>query len=127
MREFTHVQYLDLFGNGILHEVVVIKEEVNGDKHFIQTSLLDEIDLLRLRGILDRRDANMYAMWDLMSQTQLKNGVNALEYFHQLTRVKTGAGPILQAARAGQRVIQVSVDQASGGAKKAGRPPKAQA
>lgn len=127
MKEFQHVQYIDLFGNGLLEEVVVIKEESNGDKHFIQTRVLDEIDLARLRTILDKRDANLYAMWDLMSQTQLRNGMNALEYFHQLVRIKTAAGPIVQSGRAGQRMIQVNVPQAAAqpARRGPGRPPAA--
>lgn len=129
MKEYTHVQYLDLFGNNILHEVVVIKEEVNGDKHFIQTSILDEVDHIRLRSILDRRDSQLYPMWDLMSQTTLRNGMNALEYFHQLTRVKTAAGPIVQAGRAGQRMVQVNVpvSPTTNGRRGPGRPAKADA
>lgn len=129
MKEYTHVQYLDLFGNGLLEEVVVIKEESNGDKHFIQTKILDEIDLARLRQILDKRDSSHYAMWDLMSQTMLRNGMNALEYFHQLTRIKTAAGPITQGGRSGQRMIQVNVPAAAvPGAKRGpGRPAKTEA
>lgn len=111
MKEFQHVQYLDLYGNGIFTEVVVVKEEVNGDKYFLQTNLLDIIDLERLRNILDKRDSAAYPMWDLMANTMLRNGMNALEYFHQLVRVKTKAGPIVQPGKAGQRVVQISVPQ----------------
>ena len=109
MREYEHVQHLDLYGNGIPHEVVVIKEEINGDKYFIQTDMLDMVDLERLRNILDKRDSHLYAMWDLMSQTMLRNGMNALEYFHQLVRVKTAAGPIVPPGRVGTNVVQVRV------------------
>lgn len=123
MKEFQHVQYLDLYGNGIFTEVVVVKEEVNGDKYFLQTNLLDIIDLERLRNILDKRDSAAYPMWDLMANTMLRNGMNALEYFHQLVRVKTKAGPIVQPGKAGQRVVQISVPDAD--AKRGpGRPAK---
>jgi hypothetical protein len=124
-KEFQHVQFIDLLGNGIYEEVVVVKEEVNGDKYFIQTSTLDLVDLERLRHILDKRDSNQYAMWDLMGQTMLRNGMNALEYFHQLVRVKTAAGPILQPGRVGTGVVHVRVpnEQAKRGP---GRPAKAE-
>jgi hypothetical protein len=112
MKEYQHVQYLDLFGNGVLKEVVVIKEEVNGDKYFIQTDLLDLVDLQRLREILDKRDSEKYPLWDLMGATMLRNGMNALEYFHQLVRVKTLNGPIVQPGRAGSGIVQVRVPQA---------------
>lgn len=127
MKEFQHVQYLDLYGNGLFTEVVVIKEEINGDKYFLQTNLLDVIDLERLRNILDKRDSNLYAMWDLMSQTQLRNGMNALEYFHQLTRIKTKAGPIVQPSSSRSRMVQIQVPQAPAAAGRGpGRPSKAE-
>lgn len=125
MKEYQHVQYLDLYGNNILTETVVVKEEVNGDKYFLQTNLLDIIDLTRLREILDKRDSKQYALWDLMAQTTLRNGMNALEYFHQLVRVKTKAGPIVQPGRAGQRVVHVQAPQAAQPEKRGpGRPPR---
>jgi len=127
MKEYQHVQYLDLFGNGILKEVVIVKEEVNGDKYFIETDTLDMVDLERLRGILDKRDSALYPMWDLMGQTMLRNGMNALEYFHQLVRVKTVAGPIVQPGRAGTSVVQVRVPVSQQGTapRGPGRPAKA--
>lgn len=125
MKEYQHVQYLDLFGNGILKEVVVVKEEVNGDKYFIETETLDMVDLERLRNILDKRESNLFPMWDLMGQTMLRNGMNALEYFHQLVRVKTAAGPIVQPGRSGTNVVQVRVPAAqTQAARGPGRPSK---
>lgn len=109
MREFKHVQYLDLYGNGILKEVVVVKTEVNGDKHFIQTDQLDVIDLERLRHVLDKRDSNLYPMWDLLSQTMLRNGMNALEYFDQLVLIKTAAGPIVRRSNANSGLVYINV------------------
>lgn len=109
MKEFKHVQYLDLYGNGVLKEAVVVKTEVNGDKHFIQTDLLDVIDLERLRHILDKRDSNLYPMWDLMSQTMLRNGMNALEYFDQLVLIKTAAGPIIRRSNANSGLVYINV------------------
>lgn len=125
MKEYQHVQYLDLYGNGVLKEVVVVKEEVNGDKYFIQTDTLDEVDLVRLRQILDKRDSNIYPLWDLMGQTMLRNGMNALEYFHQLVRIKLATGPIIQPGRAGTSVVQVRVPAQKTAEKRGpGRPAK---
>jgi hypothetical protein len=125
-REYQHVQFLDLYGNGLMEEVVVIKEEVNGDKYFIQTHGLDLVDLERLRTIIDRRDSNLYPLWDLMSQTMLRNGMNALEYFDQLVRVKTAAGPIINRPRSGTGVVQVRVPVNPQAARKVGRPAKSE-
>lgn len=121
MKEYQHVQYIDLLGNGVLEEVVVVKEEVNGDKYFIQTSLLDVVDLERLRHILDKRDSNLYPMWDLMATTMLRNGMNALEYFHQMVRVKTVAGPIIRPGHTGTGTVQITTPAESRGP---GRPSK---
>jgi len=114
MRKYEHVQFLDLNGNGLETEVVVLKEERNGDKYFIKTDTLDEIDLDRLRGILAKRDAHFYPLWDLMSQTMLKNGMNALVYFNQLVKVKTAAGPIVRPGNPRGNVITIEGPKGAG-------------
>lgn len=91
---FPHVKLVELYNDGVMHEVAVIKEDGNGDLYFIRADYLDEIDRIRLRQILSRRDANRYPLWDLLSQQTLPNGVNALEFFHQFVKVRSASGKI---------------------------------
>jgi len=56
--------------------------------------LLDNIDKGRLKSIVTNQHANKYELWDLLSQNTLSNGKNALDYFHQLTRVVHGPGAV---------------------------------
>ena len=87
---------MDLYGNGVAHDVVIVKhDEGNGDIAFIKVSDLDNIDKARMRQILTKRNADTMPLWDVMAQVTLKNGVNALSYFHQLVKVKTRSGQII--------------------------------
>lgn len=92
-----HVKMADLYNNGIAYEIVVVQENKStGDLFFIKTMDLDEIDMERMRRILRRREADRLAVWDLLDTITLPNGVNALEYFHQLVLVKTLSGEIIK-------------------------------
>lgn len=99
---YEHRRFIDLHDNGVEMECVVLREFDNGDIAYIQLSLLDQIDLDRLTKIVFRRNAHNYPLWDLMSQTTLGNGENALEYFDQMTMVKTNNGEHI-APRSGGR------------------------
>jgi len=91
-----HVEWVDLGDNKVAIEVIVLKRDKrNGDLYFIKTEELDEIDRNRLVSILRKRDAARYELWDLLDNTTLGNGENALEFFHQLVKVKTEHGAIL--------------------------------
>lgn len=91
-----HVEWVDLDDNGVAVEVIVVKRDrASGDLYFIRTDHLDEIDRKRIVQVLRKRDAAKYELWDLLSNTTLANGVNALEFFHQLVRVKTQSGQTL--------------------------------
>lgn len=106
MKTYRHYVSMDLYGNGIGYNIVIVKEdENNGDVYFIKEEDLDNIDRKRMQQILAKRNAENYPLWDLMSQTTLKNGVNALEYFHQMVQVRTASGQIIppSAARQGMR------------------------
>lgn len=92
MATTRHIEWVDLYNNGVLKEVAVMRRDDNGDLYYILVDSLDQIDRRRMGRILQRRDANNYALWDLMSQVTLGNGVNALEYFHQLVRVRSLSG-----------------------------------
>jgi hypothetical protein len=89
---FPHIWWLDLDGNGSLTECAVMKVFPSGDVNFIPVAQLDNIDKERLIKIINNRNADMYELWDLMSQITLGNGKNALEYFSQLVRARTASG-----------------------------------
>lgn len=93
--EYPHIKWIELYGDGILHECAVLKSDNAGNLFFFQVNHLDEIDKRRLAGILMDRNARTFELWDLMANKTLGNGVNALQYFHQLAKVLTPNGKIL--------------------------------
>lgn len=94
--KYQHVRSVDLIGNGIVKEILVMNEDLsNGDIYFIAVDHLDEIDRGRILQMLRHRDAVSLPLWEVMANTTLKNGQNALLFFHQLVKVRTQAGQIL--------------------------------
>lgn len=90
---FKHVFMVDINDNGLLREVAVLKEDMgSGSLVYIDIALLDNIDKGRLKRLVTSVHADKYALWELMDQERLPNGMNALDYFHQMTRVKQGPG-----------------------------------
>lgn len=79
-----HMELLPLEADGTLEECVILKRYSNGDRMFIRVSDLDDEDRKRMRGFLSEQHAGMFELWDLLSNRRLGNGMNALEYFHQL-------------------------------------------
>lgn len=95
MAKFPHVEWLDLYGDGTLHECAVVKQDNVGNVYFIRLRELDIVDKRRVAKILTGRNATNFALWDLLYQTTLGNGMNALEYFHQYVKVRTPRGQIM--------------------------------
>lgn len=90
-----HIAWADIHSNGVLTEIAVMGvDNRSGDLYFIPIVALDTIDRERLLKIISKRDAGRYELWDLMSSTTLKNGINALEYFNQLVKVRSVSGQI---------------------------------
>ncbi len=87
-KKLHHVGYEDIAGTGQLREVVVVKRWADGSFSYIDTQVLDYIDNGRLNAILMSQHADKYEMWELLNMTKLNNGLNALDYFHQLTKIK---------------------------------------
>lgn len=115
-----HVRRLDIYKDGIEQDVVVMKEDpYNGDLYLIPINDLDRIDKDRMLKILQHREANRLPLYELMSYEYLGNGMNALEFFHQLVKVRTTEG----------RVFPVSSNKRGARkeplAKPVGRPPAA--
>jgi hypothetical protein len=94
-QQYNHYRSMDIYGNGVGYNVVIVKEDANGDVYFIKEEDLDGVDIRRMKDILSRREAARTPLWDVMSQVTLKNGMNALEYFHQLVLVRTSSGQII--------------------------------
>lgn len=97
MAQYPHIEWLDLQNNGVLTESAIMKRDSNGNIYFFPVTSLDSVDKQRLRNILTGRNAKNFPLWDLMQQVTLGNGVNALEYFHQLVKVLTPNGQIIDA------------------------------
>ena len=93
--QLPHTKWIDLKSNGVLVECAVLKKDGFGNMYFIEIPPLDGIDKTRLARILSNRNAPNFELWDLMSQVTLNNGVNALEYFHQLVKIITPDGVIM--------------------------------
>jgi hypothetical protein len=95
----NHIVYFDILDDGRLREVALVKMDKNKDNtvrsvYYIDVALLDNIDKGRLKTIVTNQHANKYELWDLLAQNTLSNGKNALDYFHQLTRVVHGVGAV---------------------------------
>ena len=95
----NHIYYFDMLGDGRFREVAVVKVDKNENGttrsvYYIDIALLDTVDKGRLKSIVTNRHADKYELWDLLSQSTLSNGKNALDYFHQLTKVEHGAGAV---------------------------------
>lgn len=91
-----HIEWIDLTDNGVYVECAVMKKDGRGNMYIIPLNKLDGVDLLRMHDIVSNRNAKSYALWDLMSQITLGNGINALFYFHQLVDMVTSNGQILK-------------------------------
>ena len=92
---FAHVEWVDLQENGTLVEVAVVKRDEQGNIYFFELNKLDEIDRQRLFNIITKRVSDKFELWDLLSQHTLGNGMNALTYYHQLVKILTPAGTII--------------------------------
>ncbi len=90
-----HVEWIELKGDGNLHECAVMKRDAIGNVLFFKLNDLDEIDKRRFAGIVSSRNASRLELWDLMRETTLRNGVNALTYFNQLVKQLTPNGQII--------------------------------
>jgi hypothetical protein len=91
---FKHVFLVDINDNGQLREVAVIKEEANGSLIYVDVASLDIIDKGRLKKLVTSMHADKYPLWELMSLERLSNGMNGLDYFHQMARTKLAPGHV---------------------------------
>jgi hypothetical protein len=107
--EYPHIEWVEVNGDGILHECAIMSRDKWGNILFFKVNDLDDIDKRRLAGILMDRNARTMPLWDVMMNKTLGNGVNALAYFNQLVRQLTPNGKLID-PRSGQQGIQGQVD-----------------
>ncbi len=101
-----HIEYKDIDNSGVLKEVAVVKRWEDGAVSYIETGVLDSIDRGRLKSILQSPHADKYELWELLSMSRINNGMNALDYFHQLTKKVNPKGSV-------QRVLGGSIRDAA--------------
>ncbi len=104
---YPHVRWVDLTDNGTLTEVAVVKTDAENNTYFFELNKLDSIDRQRLFNIITKRHAVNFQLWDLLNQHTLGNGINALDYFHQLVKVLTPSGTIIDPKQGVAGVQQV--------------------
>ena len=80
--QIPHIELLDIDGTGLVSEIAIVKRTKDGTIHYIDVSKLPPLDKGRLRKILSSPHADKYELWELLSQSKLSNGLNALDFFH---------------------------------------------
>lgn len=90
--QLPHIFWIDLEQDGTLTECAVMKQDGMGNIYYFPINSLDSIDKRRILRIIQNRNAPSFELWDLMSNITLNNGINALDYFHQLVQVLTPSG-----------------------------------
>ena len=86
--KLPHVKYLDISGNGTLREVAVVKEWDDGSVSYIDIELLDRTDKGRLKAALMDVHADKDPLFIILSRRTESNGMNSLDYFHPLVKMK---------------------------------------
>ncbi len=91
-----HCWLIDWNDDGLLKEIAVVMEAPDGSIYGIEIDKLHPIDKARLKKFLVSVHADKYPLWELLSQGQLNNGLNPLDFFHMnYVKVKRPRGAIL--------------------------------
>lgn len=77
-----HIFLCDVDDSGLLKEIAVVKRFKDGSIYYIEIDALHAIDKSRIKKIVTSQHADKYELWELMSQSKLSNGMNALDFFH---------------------------------------------
>jgi len=77
-----HIFLCDVDDSGLLKEVMVVKKFKDGSIYYIEIDPLHSIDKGRIKKIVSSQHADKYEAWELLSQSRLSNGMNALDFFH---------------------------------------------
>ena len=93
--KWPHTKWIDLKNNGVMVECAVLKTDGFGNIYYVEIPSLDNIDKDRISRMLGQPRAKEIPLWEIMGNTQLRNGMNGLDYFHQLVKVITPEGVIM--------------------------------
>lgn len=77
-----HVFLCDIDDSGLLKEILVVKKFKDGSIYYVEIDPLHAIDKGRIKKIVTSPHADKYECWELLSQSRLSNGMNALDFFH---------------------------------------------
>lgn len=93
--KWPHTKWIDLKNDGVMVECAVLKIDGFGNIYYVEIPALDNIDRDRLGRMMAKPRAAEVPLWETMAQTTLRNGMNGLDYFHQLVKVITPEGVIM--------------------------------
>jgi len=106
--DLRHVHLVDWHDDGILREIAVVMETPDGTLFGIEVDKLHPIDKARLKKVVTSMHADKYPLWELLSQSRLNNGMNALDFFHMnYVKVKRPRGAVIGGGLAS---IQLDLD-----------------
>jgi hypothetical protein len=77
-----HVFLCDIDDSGLMKEILVVKKFKDGSLYYVEIDPLHAIDKGRIKKIVTSQHADKYECWELLSQSKLSNGMNALDFFH---------------------------------------------
>jgi hypothetical protein len=77
-----HIFLCDVDDSGLLKEIMLVKKFKDGSLYYIEIDTLHQIDKGRIKKIVSSTHADKYEAWELLSQSRLSNGMNALDFFH---------------------------------------------
>jgi hypothetical protein len=84
-----------------------VKRWDDGSVSYIDVALLDNIDKGRIKYVIDGVHSDKYPLFELLSQARLSNGLNALDYFHPVVKIKRAPGHINTSGGGGLGSIKV--------------------
>lgn len=77
-----HIFLCDIDDSGLLKEILLVKKFADGSIYYVEIDPLHMIDKGRIKKIVTSQHADKYEAWELLSQSKLSNGMNALDFFH---------------------------------------------
>ena len=77
-----HLFLCDIDDTGLLQEILVVKKFNDGTLFYVPIDPLHPIDKSRIKKIITSPHADKYECWELLSQSRLSNGMNALDFYH---------------------------------------------
>lgn len=90
-KDFKSIPYYNnILLDGKLQDVLIMHKISNTEMIILKICYLDNIDRNRLIAIFNKCEHTNIELWKILQYNTLSNGMNALEYFHQLiTVIKT--------------------------------------